>query len=95
MRSATTSIRTYHALIDSGALHPREAQVLAAFSDESSRFTRQQLSAAIGMPINAVCGRVRSLIDKQALEVVDESIDPITHKPQQVLALAKRQTEIF
>jgi len=94
MRAATTSIQAYHSLVTSGSLQPREQQVMAAFGP-MTKLTLQQISEAIGMPINAVCGRVRALLDKGVLEVVGESVDPTTNKAQQVLALAKRQTEIF
>jgi len=95
MKATDTQREAFHSLSPDSYLAPKERALLAAFHDQTTRLTRQQLSRATGMPINGVCGRVRSLLDKKALEVVGEAFDPQTRKQQEVLALPKRQLELI
>lgn len=85
---AETSIEAFHSLPVAGYLQPKEQQVLAAFRGRAdTTFTRQQLVDAIGMPLNAVCGRVNSLLAKKALCVRGFHVDPKTRKRQELVGL--------
>ena len=95
MRATDTQREAFHSLSPEAYLAPKERQILDAFHDQTVRLTRQQLERVTGMRLSGVCGRVRSLLDKQALEVVGESRDPQTGKLQEVLALPKRQLELL
>lgn len=94
MKATATQREAFHSLSVAGYLAPREQQIMDVFKDKTVRLTRQQIERATGMPINCVCGRVRSLLDKKALVVVDEVRDPSTGKFQEVLALPAVQLEL-
>ena len=65
----------------------RERQVMAAFTGCHVTYTRQQLARAVRMPINAVCGRVRALLDKGALVVRGEQKCRTTGKYRELVGL--------
>ena len=83
----TNSIEAFHSLSVAGYLSPKECEVMAVFENESVVLIRQQLSEKIGMPINAVCGRVNSLMTKHALVARGTRKDPMTRKPQELVGL--------
>ena len=85
-RTATTSIEAFYGS-SVLSLQDREKQVLAAFTSPDVTYTRQQLEQLVGMPINAVCGRVRSLLDKDALVVRGEIKCQTTGKYRELLGL--------
>ena len=87
-RMAPTSLDAYHSDCDWSR---KEKQVMAAFIGPDVAYTRQQLSRAIGMPINGVCGRVRALLDKQALEVRGEQKCRETGKYRELIGLPEVQ----
>lgn len=88
MTAAQTGIEAYHSLPVAGYLQPKEQQVMAAFRGRAdTTLTRQQLVDAIGMPLNAVCGRVNSLLTKKALCVRGFHVDPKTRKRQELVGL--------
>lgn len=94
MRTAAseTSIEAYHSLPVAGYLQPKEQQVMAAFRGRAdTTLTRQQLVDATGMPLNAVCGRVNSLLAKKALCVRGFRVDPSTRKRQELVGLPVAQ----
>jgi len=82
-----TSLAAYRDMQASGELQPREAQVMSVFKCTNDTFTRQQLVARVGLPLNSICGRVKSLLDKKALAIRGEHVDPITHKCQELIGL--------
>ena len=85
-RTATTSLEAFYST-PAITLQDREKQVLAAFSGPDDTHTRQQLVRLVGMPINAICGRVRSLLDKNALVVRGEIKCHTTGKYRELLVL--------
>jgi hypothetical protein len=98
MRTAVseTSREAFHSLPVAGYLQPKEAQVLSVFRGAGDTFTRQQLVDAVGMPLNAICGRANSLLAKKVLCVRGFSIDPHTRKRQELLGLpVARQGALF
>ena len=82
-----TSIEAYQSLSVAGYLQPKEAQVMSVFTDESIALTRRQLAAKTGMELSSVCGRVNSLIAKNALTVRGRVKDAQTHKTVEVFGL--------
>ena len=84
---AETSLEAYHSLPVADYLQPRERDVMALFQKESTTLTRKQIAACTGLELSCVCGRVRSLLDKQALAVRGDSVDHVTGKRQEVLGL--------
>ena len=89
-RTATTSLEAFYST-PATYLQDREKQVLAAFSSPAETHTRQQLVRLVGMPINAICGRVRSLLDKNALVVRGELRCANTGKYRELLGLPEGQ----
>ena len=83
----TNSIEAFTSLSVADYLSPKERAVMAAFINDTVVLTRQQLSERIGMPINAVCGRVNSLVTKHALVPRGTRKDPLTRKSQELLGL--------
>lgn len=96
MSRSETSIEAYHSLSVAGYLQPKEQQVMAAFRGRASTtLTRQQLVDVIGMPLNAVCGRVNSLLTKKALCVRGFHVDPKTRKRQELVGLPVAQQGVL
>ena len=94
---AETSLEAFHSLPVRDYLQPKELRVMDAFgTSDTVLLTRQDISTKTGMPINAVCGRVNSLVAKRALVVRGSRIDPLTHKRQELIGLpVKGQGELF
>ena len=88
-RNATTSLEAFYGT-PAITLQDREKQVLAAFTSPDDTHTRQQLVRLVGMPINSVTGRVRSLLDKGALVVRGELRCANTGKYRELLGLPER-----
>lgn len=91
MRASDTQRASFHSLSVSQYLQPKEKAVLSAFTSDEDRHTRKDLARITGMELSAICGRVRSLLDKDELRVDGERLDPATGKPQELLALPTRQ----
>lgn len=85
-RMADTSLEAYYDM-PIPVLQDKERQVMSAFTGREVTYTRQQLARAIRMPINAVCGRVRSLLDKGALVVRGEQWCRTTGKYRELVGL--------
>lgn len=83
-----TSLIAYRSF-DPMDLQAKEQLVLAAFKgNKEVHLTRANLSEITGLPINSICGRVRSLLDKGWLQVDGWTIATATKKPNELLALA-------
>lgn len=91
-----TSREAFRSLPVAAYLQPKEEQVLQVFRGAADTFTRQQLVDAVGMSINAVCGRANSLLAKKVLCVRGFHVDPHTRKRQELLGLpVAGQVELF
>ena len=64
---ASTSIDTYRAIHSEGRLNNQQTQIMGAVQ-AGRDYTLQDLSAALGMPINAVSGRCNELRTAKRLE---------------------------
>ena len=89
-RNATTSLEAFYST-PARSLQDKEKRVMAAFTSPDVTYTRQQLSRVIGMSINGVCGRVRALLDRQALEVRGEQKCRSTGKYRELIGLPEVQ----
>ena len=85
-RTATTSLEAFYGT-PAQYMQDREKQVMAAFTSHDVTYTRQQLVGVAELPINSICGRVRSLLDKTALVVRGEVKRHTTGKYREVLGL--------
>lgn len=82
-----TSREAFRSLGARDYLQPKEREVMAAFFSPSVTLTRQLIATETGMPLNAVCGRVRSLLDKGVLVVRGTVVDQQTRKAQELLGV--------
>ena len=87
MRTSETQVSAFRSLGARDYLQPKEREVMRVFESPSTQMTRQQISACTGMAINVVCGRVRSLLDKDVLTVRGTAVDPQTRKAQELLGV--------
>lgn len=87
-RIAETSRAAFRSFIPE-ELQRKEKLVLSAFQGRKRvKMSRDTLSAKTGLPINSVCGRVRSLLDKGWLEVDGYEWCATTRKHRELLRLA-------
>lgn len=86
---ADTSAEAFHSLSVADYLQPKERAILALFTGPEVKFSRQQISALLPMPINGVCGRVDSLLAAGHLQEAGDRIDPLTRKRQKLLQLPR------
>lgn len=86
---AETSAEAFHSLPVADYLAPKERAILGLFTGPDVRMSRQQISVALPMPINGVCGRVDSLLAAGHLEESGDRIDPLTRKRQKLLQLPR------
>lgn len=72
-----TSRAAYDSLRDTPRLQQREREVMLCVHDRfrGTTFTRKELAAALGWPINCVTGRVITLREKGYLEELTERRD--------------------
>ena len=88
-RMANTSLEAFDSLKETGYLPPKEQEIVDVFKRMPGRaFSRTDLAWRAHMPINCVCGRVRSLLDKKVLRVGGVVTDLGTGKSQQLLSLS-------
>ena len=89
-RTATTSLEAFYGS-SVLSLQDREKQVMAAFISHDVTYTRQQLVDLAELPINSITGRVRSLLDKNALVVRGEIKCHTTGKYRELLGLPEKR----
>lgn len=89
-----TARDSYRTLQRDRKLQPMQERILACFASGRA-YTRKQLRDLTGMELSSVCGRVNSLIAAGLLEVLGESRDPATGKPQELVGLPRGQRRLF
>jgi hypothetical protein len=93
---ARTSIDAYYDNSFQETLEPKEAVLMGVFQNSfGGSFSRQELSKITEMPINTVCGRVKSLLLKNELIVVGTRFDASTRKSQELLSVPELQGRLF
>lgn len=91
---ASTSLRAYDAL-KAGKLGSQQQRVLAHMLERCDRdFTRQELVQSTGLAINAMCGRVKELLDAGLLEVAGTRTCTVTGNTVEALRLAPAQQSL-
>ena len=95
MNSTQTQRDSYHSLTCKD-LSTRQKQVMQAFKDDRACYSRRDLVAIVGLPINVICGRVNELMAGRKLVNRGTAKDPITCKVVEVLGLpVMRQKNLF
>ncbi|EMG30862.1 hypothetical protein [Campylobacter showae] len=85
---AETSARAYRAI--KPFLNGKRAQVYECFKLHPNGATRQEISRALGEPINSVCGRANELIKRGYLVVVGTKKDAVTGHSAEILKVVER-----
>ena len=85
---AQTSLKAYRAI--KPFLNGKRAQVYECFKLHPNGATRQEISRALGEPINSVCGRTNELIERGYLIVVGTKKDAVTGHSAEILKAVER-----
>ena len=84
---AETSVRAYRAI--KPFLNGKRAQIYEFVEKRPNGATRQEISRALGEPINSVCGRVNELLGRGYLVVVGTKKDAVTGHSAEILKVAQ------
>ena len=85
-----TSLECYQEIILDGTIVSQKLQVLY-FIRRFIGVTRNEISRETGITINAVCGRVKSLLDEKAIYEDRWKTDEITKKKNYILKATNRE----
>lgn len=86
-----TSLSALIDLIESGGKLRQEEKVIAVFLNHTGPvFSRQELAHYSGLAINAICGRVATLVADGYLAVGGTKICSITQRPVEGLILTSK-----
>lgn len=83
-----TSIAAHNDIKRSGLLGIQEQEIFNYMKKHHTTKTRQQISCETGISINAVCGRVNSLVKYGMLEEIAKGKCPITGRTVWLVELA-------
>lgn len=85
-----TSWKAYQDILRGGIAATQAEKVLQAINYYPEKgVTRSQLSAALGMPINSVCGRVNELLKAEVIYVSGTGKCPVTGRTVEVLKVVE------
>ena len=76
--STYTSLVGYREHVISGKATSQSNRILGCLFESDTPLDRRQLSVLTRIPINAVCGRVNTLIKSELVRVAYEAVDPAT-----------------
>ncbi len=79
-----SSLEAYQEIILDGTITSQKLQVLY-FIKRFTGVTRNEINRETGITINAVCGRVRTLLDEKAIYEDGWKTDEITRKKNYIL----------
>lgn len=85
---AQTSLKAYRAI--KPFLNGKRAQIYEFVEKRPNGATRQEISRALGEPINSVCGRVNELLGRGYLVVVGTKKDAVTGHSVEILKAVER-----
>lgn len=85
---AETSLKAYRAI--KPFLNGKRAEIYEFMEKRSNGATRQEISRALGEPINSVCGRANELIKRGYLIVVGTKKDAVTGHSAEILKAVER-----
>ena len=77
---ATTSLRAYQDLRDSGKEQTQKAKILSVIVKHPQGLTRRTIAAVTNIELGAVCGRVNSLSENGLVDEAEEIRCPVTGK---------------
>jgi hypothetical protein len=80
-----TSLVGYREHVISGKATSQRNRILGCLFESDTPLDRRQLSVLTRIPINAVCGRVNTLIKSGLVRVAYEAADPATGRLAQFL----------
>ena len=80
----TNSLDAYRGIQEDGTAMSQRERVFMLI-DHSDGVSRQDISRALGLPINSVCGRVHSLIKQGLVCESGNKIDQVTGKKNAIL----------
>jgi hypothetical protein len=75
-----TSLVGYREHILSGKATSQRNRILACLFESAVPLCRRQIAKLTNIEINAVCGRVNTLIKSELVRVVYEAVDPATNR---------------
>lgn len=75
-----TSLKAYDVIHADGTAGTQAARIFA-FVQLHPGCSRADVEHGTGIKINAVCGRVKKLLDDKEIRENGEKIDPVTNKP--------------
>lgn len=85
-----TSWKAYQDILRGGIAATQAEKVLQAINYYPEMgVTRAQLSAALGMPINSVCGRVNELLKAEVIYVSGTGKCPVTGRTVETLKVVE------
>lgn len=85
-----TSLKSYDAILADGTAATQAGRVLA-YVRRNPGASRGDIERGTGIRINAVCGRVKELLEDGALFETREKIDPETRQPVMMLEAVPAQ----
>ena len=85
---AETSAKAYRAI--KPFLNGKRAQIYEFMKKRPNGATRQEISRALGEPINSVCGRVNELVAQGYLAVIGTKKDAVTGHSAEILKVVER-----
>lgn len=85
MKVKETSWQAYQDVLRGGVAATDAQKVLQVLNYFTEGKTRRQLSEALGMPINAICGRVNELLKADVIYVAGVTLCEFTRKRVEVL----------
>ena len=85
---AETSLKAYRAV--KPFLNGKRAQIYEFIEKRPNGATRQEISRALGEPINSVCGRANELLGCGYLVVVGTKKDAVTGHSAEILKAVER-----
>lgn len=88
-----TSRRAYRQQVLDGKATTQRSRILALFDTYPMALNRRQMCQFTGIPINAVTGRVKAMLDSGLMYVAYYDIDPVTDKRVEYLRPAPREPE--
>ena len=88
-----TSQHAHRAHLLSGMRTQRERVLLCI--QANAPCSRRQIKELTGIEINAVCGRVNTLLKSDLIRVLFEGTDPLTKKTVEYLVVVVKQGELW
>ncbi len=95
--TTTTSREAYRAHVIDGGAFTQRVRILNLLDESPCALNRRQIGQLLNIPINAVCGRVKCLIDSGLVRVAYCDLDQLTMKRVEYLRSVRelKQGELF